>query len=82
MSTQYYEAMTSEQTPNNINDERWSIEKLNKSTHFIKQRNLVKWFLLSVVPFAALAIAALCNKNIETWVPSFAMMQCGSYASL
>ena len=50
-----------------------------KSTYFIRERNLLKWYLISISPFIILIILALIDKNIVDSMPSFGMMQCGNY---
>ena len=49
------------------------------STYFIKEKNLLKWYLISMSPFILLIIVALVDKDIVDIMPSFGMMQCGDY---
>ena len=49
------------------------------ATYFIKEKNLMKWYLITVSPFFLLILLALLDRNVVHAMPSFGMMQCGNY---
>ena len=52
-----------------------------RSTYFIKERNLLKWYLIAMSPFFLLIALALIDRDVVDTMPSFGMMQCGNYRS-
>lgn len=49
------------------------------STYFIKERNLIKWLTVIMVPLVIGIIVALFDKSFAIWLPSFSMYQCGNW---
>lgn len=50
-----------------------------QSTYFIKERNLLKWLSVILVPLVIGIIVALFDKSFAIWLPSFSMYQCGNW---
>ena len=49
------------------------------STYFIQEKNLLFWLGMLLLPFLICIIAAVCDRNIAIWLPSFSMAQCGTF---
>lgn len=47
-----------------------------KSLYCVRESNLIKWLLISLVPFLILTLVAIIDKDFRSHFPSFEVLQC------